>query len=291
MLFLKRLIIILSLASIFSYISCNYTPNSNTGDQNHSEDKVAVTGIQLSEPEVQLYGVIMDSLVTDYPEEIKLTAVTEPDNASNKNIIWTSSDTDVATVDNTGKVIFQGQGTAVITAETEDGGFKAVCSIEATDLPVYYAQCDSEWGNIAMGESSETICSSGTVLTCCAMMLTLEDSSVTPQTLNTFLTDNSGYDSTTANLYWGKISEYSTTTFTYADKVGFDLGTLRSELDYGNPVLITINNGAHWVLVLGYKGEGDNPEDYVYLDPGYSGSEPQTRDSFTDSTQIVYYHR
>ena len=60
---------------------------------------------------------------------IQLTATVTPDNATNKNVTWKSSNTAVATVDNTGYVTAKSEGTATITAKTEDGGKTATATI------------------------------------------------------------------------------------------------------------------------------------------------------------------
>lgn len=54
-----------------------------------------------------------------------------PEDASNKSVVWNSSDTKVAIVSN-GKTVCTGFGTAVISVVTEDGGFMATCMINAT---------------------------------------------------------------------------------------------------------------------------------------------------------------
>ncbi len=51
-----------------------------------------------------------------------------PEEATNKNVIWKSSDTMIAVVDN-GNITAMGAGTALITATTEDGGHSALCSV------------------------------------------------------------------------------------------------------------------------------------------------------------------
>ena len=58
-----------------------------------------------------------------------LTANIEPHNTTNKNIIWTSSDEKVATVDANGKVTATGRGTATITATVEFSDVSDTCTV------------------------------------------------------------------------------------------------------------------------------------------------------------------
>lgn len=58
-----------------------------------------------------------------------ITPTVTPDNATDKSVIWTSSDDTIATVDDNGKVTALMEGTATITATTNDGGFTASCVI------------------------------------------------------------------------------------------------------------------------------------------------------------------
>ncbi|MGN1444387.1 MAG: Ig domain-containing protein, partial [Acutalibacteraceae bacterium] len=62
-------------------------------------------------------------------QEEKLTAVVGPEGASNQAVTWTTSDRSVAEVDENGLVKAVGEGTALITVTTEDGGFVAVCFV------------------------------------------------------------------------------------------------------------------------------------------------------------------
>ena len=60
---------------------------------------------------------------------VRLTATVLPENATNKNVVWSSSNEDVATVRN-GRVDAYGYGTAIITCEAADGsGVKATCKV------------------------------------------------------------------------------------------------------------------------------------------------------------------
>ena len=62
-------------------------------------------------------------------EEYQLQAVVLPENASNKKIIWKSSDERIAVVDENGMVKAVSAGTAVITAASEDGHRTATCNV------------------------------------------------------------------------------------------------------------------------------------------------------------------
>ena len=57
-----------------------------------------------------------------------LTATVAPDNATNKNVSWSSSDATVASVEN-GTITAKKEGTATITVTTDDGGKTATCEV------------------------------------------------------------------------------------------------------------------------------------------------------------------
>lgn len=58
-----------------------------------------------------------------------LNATVAPNDANNQAATWTSSDTSIATVDNTGNVTAVNYGTAVITATSVDGNKTANCTV------------------------------------------------------------------------------------------------------------------------------------------------------------------
>ena len=64
-----------------------------------------------------------------------LTASVSPEDASDKEIVWSSSNTSVAAVDQNGKVTAAGNGNAIITASAKDGsGVYAECEVSVTTL-------------------------------------------------------------------------------------------------------------------------------------------------------------
>ena len=74
-------------------------------------DYVPVTGISLDRTKATI----------ELNRTIKLTATVTPNNATDKIVTWTSSNTNVATVDHDGNVLGVGLGTATITAKASSG--------------------------------------------------------------------------------------------------------------------------------------------------------------------------
>ncbi len=65
-------------------------------------------------------------------DTLQLNATIQPGNATNKNVIWSSSNNDVATVDESGKITAVKEGIATISAVTEDGNKTASCVVTVT---------------------------------------------------------------------------------------------------------------------------------------------------------------
>ena len=76
-------------------------------------------------------GIIMNfSEKTIYVREsFDLKVSVSPSEASNLGVEWKSSNTNVATVSNTGEVVGVKAGMAIITATTLDGGYTANCVV------------------------------------------------------------------------------------------------------------------------------------------------------------------
>ncbi len=62
-------------------------------------------------------------------EHTVIHAVISPENATNKAVKWTSNREDIARVDDDGRITAVGNGKAIITCESEDGGLKASCMV------------------------------------------------------------------------------------------------------------------------------------------------------------------
>lgn len=77
-------------------------------------------GITISDASVEL----------NVSAEKQLAASVNPSDAIDTRIIWSSSKSDIASVDNSGKVIALSPGDTIITAKTVDGGFSATCNVK-----------------------------------------------------------------------------------------------------------------------------------------------------------------
>lgn len=131
---------------------------------------VAVTGITLDKETIQL----------KVGKTTKLTATVEPDNATDKTVVWSSGDETVATVSEDGTVTAVAEGTATITAGTPDGAQTATCTvtvIAATAATEYYEKVTSapeDWsgeylivyedGSVAFDGSLSTLDAAGNTI-------------------------------------------------------------------------------------------------------------------------------
>jgi len=84
---------------------------------------------------IAVTGVTLDGnttvLTLSIGETAQLTVIVTPNDATNQNVIWSSSDPDVATVVD-GLVTAVDEGTAIITVTTVDGGHTVTCEVTVT---------------------------------------------------------------------------------------------------------------------------------------------------------------
>lgn len=85
-------------------------------------DRVPVTGVKLIQQNVSL----------SIDDTQQLSAEVFPQNATNKNVHWSSSDPTIAAVSDSGMVMAVSTGTAIITVATEDEEFVDTCVVEVS---------------------------------------------------------------------------------------------------------------------------------------------------------------
>ena len=108
--------------------------------------KVATCNVTVKNPVISVTGVTLNktalNLVTGASES--LVATISPSNATNKDVEWTSSNTNVATVDTTGKVKGVSTGSAIITVKTKDGAKVATCNVTVKN-PIAINDINKHW--------------------------------------------------------------------------------------------------------------------------------------------------
>ena len=101
----------------------------------------AVTGVTIEPSEAEL----------TVGSSTKLTATVLPENASNKNVVYSVEDESILSVDQDGNVTGLSLGTATVTVTTEDGGFSASAEITVMPVRVTGVSISPKSASIALG--------------------------------------------------------------------------------------------------------------------------------------------
>ena len=182
-----------------------YTPIANIPD-------TPVSGISLSQNSLSLFT----------GGSQKLSATITPLYATNKNVIWTSNNTSVATVDNDGTVHAVGVGEATITVTSQDGGYTDTCFVSVAQTIQNYPSGTFNAEVSFSGNINELIISIGTQFNG-LLAARLGGTNLYPQSVSV---DNS-------------TNEVSIQT--YASYVGYQVGTISGIFDPNNNEITNIS--------------------------------------------------
>ena len=107
--------------------------------------KVPVESIALSGSSVEL----------KVEETVNISCTVYPDNASDKTVSWSSSDTSVATVNSYGLITAVGKGTCVITAQVGDQSKSVTVTVrnKVDFQKIYDEYCNSIWATLGSDKS------------------------------------------------------------------------------------------------------------------------------------------
>lgn len=125
-----------------------------------TKNENSTTEVQKNVPvNIPVEGVALDKkdAVLKIGETTALKAAVTPENATNKNVSWSSSDEKIATVKD-GVVTAVSEGTTAITVTTEDGGKTAVCNVTVSGekpevIPVTGVSLDKREAVLKVGET------------------------------------------------------------------------------------------------------------------------------------------
>ena len=118
-----------------------------TGSQSSGDvQSVPVTGVSLDKTNLSM----------KVGEKATLKATVTPEDATNKTVTWTSSDSSIAEVSTLGEVTAKAAGEVTITATTQDGGKTATCTVKVsakevkvTEVTLNHTNLDLQTGGTA----------------------------------------------------------------------------------------------------------------------------------------------
>ncbi len=109
---------------------------------------VLITSLTLNKSELAL----------NVGDEETLTVTGTPSNATNKTLVWTSSNPEVASVSSSGKVIAASKGTTVVKAESTDGSLKYVsCVVTVNNIQVLNVSLDKSSLDLSEGDTASIV--------------------------------------------------------------------------------------------------------------------------------------
>ncbi len=140
----RRLFFIICMFVATGLFSCGEGPVD--GD---TPIEVPVEGISLDRDDVTLFS----------GESVTLEATISPEDATDKTVVWTSTNDDIATINGLGKVITFTAGEVTITVSSADGKHSATCVVVVEDRPAavdHAIELDKEYVSLVVG-NDETL--------------------------------------------------------------------------------------------------------------------------------------
>ncbi len=114
-----------------------------------------VAGCTVVVKRIPVTGITLDktSITMDINQTAVLYATVAPTTATNKAIVWTSSNPSIIEVSQNGKLTSKAEGSVYVTAKTVDGELVTGCSVLVKRLPVTGITLDKTSSSIEVGNS------------------------------------------------------------------------------------------------------------------------------------------
>ncbi|GEM_PF-1608536 len=109
-----------------------------------------VSSVSLNESEINIVNL---------NDTFQLVETVNPQSAVDKTVSWSSSNSSIASVSNSGLVTAVSEGEATITVTTNDGGFTATCDVIVGEIPFQ----DINWSVVQLVDGTEVL-TDGTLL-------------------------------------------------------------------------------------------------------------------------------
>lgn len=209
---------------------------------------ILVTGVSLNQT----------SLTMTVGDTETLTATITPTNATDKSIVWSSSNTSVATVSSSGVVTAKAAGSATITVTTNDSGKKATCSITVKEKTISVTGVSLDRTSLSMTEGDAY-----------SLSATVTPSNATNKSLTWSSSNTSVATVSSSGVVSAKVVGTATITVTTND--GGLTATCLINVAYAVPNAIDLGIGVKWGS---FNLGAINPEDTGYYYPwGYTAPE------------------
>ncbi|MBR5407562.1 MAG: Ig-like domain-containing protein [Lachnospiraceae bacterium] len=208
-------------------------------DYIYTKCRIYVYPIRISDIKVK-----EDAISLEIGKNIIVSAVVMPDNATNKSLIWESSDKNVAVVDKNGKITALKTGSTIITAKSTDGSNKsASCAVNVVERLIDAESVSvSPTSQIIMIDENFTI--SASILpenaTNKSITWTSGNEKVATVTETGVVTGiGAGTTDITATTSNGKTAKCAVTVNEKTVVVSFDVGT--TEINAPNAITVAVN--------------------------------------------------
>ena len=125
--------------------------------KNGHEETFEVTVIESNLTKITLNPTTLNFVVGDTASK-KISATLEPADAMNRKITWTSTNTNVATVNDKGEVTAVGKGTCTIKATSDKNeSVYGSCSVTVSEIEVESISLDKQTLKVGPGKTSEAL--------------------------------------------------------------------------------------------------------------------------------------
>jgi peptidoglycan hydrolase CwlO-like protein len=210
--------------------------------------------IETLNTQLQQYSTQLDS---DKKNKESLLSVTKNDEARYQKLLGEA----------------RAQVSAFKSFATSQGG--SILPPQASPDGWYYNQRDSRWGNMNIGSSPEPVWEVGCLLTSLAMVMKKHGENVTPSDIagnSSYFFSNTAYMA----LPWGGGK--------FSGGWGYNQSAIDSKLASGEPVVVGVRNGAHFVVLK--SGSGGS---YLMNDP-WNGPDLAFSDYYGAISQYGWYN-
>ena len=140
----KKVLGILAVSAALMITACN-APGGDNSNKSGEPTSVEPSSSEKKDARVAVASVKLDrNNVSLKPAAYtRLIPTIAPENATNKEVLWSSSNPGIASVDQKGTVTAISKGTATITVKTFDGGFSDTCTVTVENKHAIKAKADN----------------------------------------------------------------------------------------------------------------------------------------------------